>query len=157
MRTRQFARPSILLIAALALVGCDRITGAGQQKTLDAEAIGYACRISLKTPEDCMKENETQSPTSVLLGWKEADRDIKDKAIDPSMGKAVPQTVQSAAPAAATESKPVAEKAAENATAKSEKPTAATGEKPAAAVSEKPAAAATGKPNQGAAEKTAGH
>jgi len=140
MRARQFARPSILLIAALALVGCDRITGAGQQKTLDAEAIGYACRISLKTPEDCMKENEAQSPTSVLLGWKEADKDIKEKAIDPSMGKAVPQTAQSIAPAAATESKPVAEKAAENATAKSEKP-----------------AAATGKPNQGAAEKTAAH
>lgn len=156
MRPRQFARPSILLIAALVLAGCDRITGAGQQKTLDAEAIGYACRISLKTPEDCMKENEAQSPTSVLLGWKEADRDIKDKAIDPSMGKALPQTAQSVAPAAATESKPVAEKAAENATAKSEKPTAATGEKTAAAVSEKPAAA-TGKPNQGAAEKTADH
>ncbi len=139
----------MLLIAALALVGCDRITGADQQKTLDAEAIGYACRISLKTPEDCMKENEAQSPTSVLFGWKEADKDVKEKAIDPSMGKALPQTPQSVAPAAATESKPVAEKAAENATAKSEKPTAATGEKP--------AAAATGKPNQGAAEKTAGH
>ena len=140
MRTRQFARPSILLIAALALVGCDRITGAGQQKTLDAEAIGYACRISLKTPEDCMKENEAQSPTSVLLGWKEADKDIKEKAIAPGRGKAVPQPPQSGAPAAATESKPVAEKAAENVTVKNEKPTAA-----------------TGKPNQGAAEKTADH
>lgn len=134
MRTRQFNRPSILLLAALALVGCDRITGAGQQKTLDAEAIGYACRISLKTPEECMKENETQSPTSVLLGWKEADKDIKEKAIDPSMGKALPQASQGVAPAAATESKPVAEKAAENATTKGEKPTAATGEKPAATV-----------------------
>lgn len=108
MRARQFARPSILLITALALVGCDRITGADQQKTLDAEAIGYACRISLKSPEDCMKENEVQSPTSVLFGWKEANRDIKEKAIDPSMGKTLPQTVQSAAPAAATESKPLA-------------------------------------------------
>lgn len=138
MRPRQFARPSILLIAALALVGCDRITGAGQQKTLDAEAIGYACRISLKTPEDCMKENEAQSPTSVLLGWKEADKDIKEKTIDPSMGKLPPAlpAPQSAVPATATESKPVAEKAS-------------------AAVSEKPAAPV--KPNQGAAEKTAGH
>ena len=87
-----------------------------------------------------MKENEAQSPTSVLFGWKEADKDIKEKAIDPSMGKAVPQSPQSVAPAAATESKPVAEKAAENATAKGEKP-----------------AAAPVKPNQGAAEKTAGH
>ena len=126
----------MLLIAALALVGCDRITGAGQQKTLDAEAIGYACRISLKTPEDCMKENETYSPTSVLYGWKEADKDVHANAIDPSMGKSAPQAPQRVAPAATTESKPAAKKAA-------------------AAVSEKPATPV--KSNQGAAEKTAAH
>ncbi|HEU0234186.1 MAG TPA: hypothetical protein VFQ94_03545 [Gallionella sp.] len=138
MRTRQFARPSILLIAALTLVGCDRITGAGQQKTLDAEAIGYACRISLKTPEDCMKENEVQSPTSILLGWKEADKDIKEKAIDPNMGKhqTVPETQQSAPVAAETEGKTAAVLPVKNAAAKSEKP-----------------ATATGKPDQGTAEK----
>lgn len=129
------ASQSILLIAVLALAGCDRITGAGQQKTLDAEAIGYACRISLKTPEDCMKENEAQSPTSVLFGWKEADKDIKEKAIDPSMGKhqAALQAQQSAPVAAETEGKTAAGKAAEN------------------------AAAATGKPDKGAAEKKANH
>jgi len=141
MRARQFLLP----IAALALVGCDRITGADQQKALDAEAIGYACRISLKTPEDCMKENETQSPTSVLYGWKEADKDVKEKAIDPSMGKHQPAPQQNAAAAAATENKPVAENAA-----------AAKGEKTAAAKSEKPAAA-TGGAEQGAAEKKADH
>ncbi|MDD5383344.1 MAG: hypothetical protein PHG89_00510 [Gallionella sp.] len=132
MHTRQFASPSILLIAALALVGCDRITGAGQQKTLDAEAIGYACRISLKTPEDCMKENEVQSPTSVLFGWKEADKDIKEKAIDPSMGKTASQTPQSAPAAAETEGKTAPSKAVEN-------------------------AAATGKPDKGAAEQKTNH
>jgi len=140
MRARRFALP----IAVLALVGCDRITGADQQKTLNAEAIGYACRISLKTPEDCMKENETYSPTSVLYGWKEADKDIQAKAIDPSMGKnqPAPQPQQSVPPAAATEIKPVADKAAESAAAaKSEKPAATAGEKPAA-----------GKPEQDAAE-----
>lgn len=154
------ARLYLLPIAALALVGCDRFTGANQQKTLDAEAIGYACRVSLKTPEDCMKENDTHSPASVLYGWKEADRDIKEKAIDPTMGRPAPQAPQSAPPAAeskpaaAAVNKPVAEKTTEAATAKSEKPATTAGEKPAAVKNEKPAA--TGKPAQGAAEKPAG-
>jgi len=113
MRAHRF----VLLAAALALAGCDRIasmTGAVDQKTLDAEAIGYACRISVKTPEDCMKENDTHSPTSILFGWKEAERDIKENAIDPSMGKnqPVPQVQQSVPPAAAPENKPAAAAAA---------------------------------------------
>lgn len=89
---------AVSLIAALALVGCDRITGAADQKILDAQAVGYACRISLKTPEDCMKENETHSPTYVLNGWKEADRDVNERVIDPTMGKRAAAT---AAPTAA--------------------------------------------------------
>ena len=126
-------------MAILALAACDRFTGADQQKSLDAEAIGYACRISLKTPEDCMKENDTHSPTSVLFGWKEADRDVKEKAIDPNMGKPVSQPQQSTPSAAVAEVKPAAGKAAGNA---------------ATAADEKPAAAA-GKADQGAAEKKA--
>jgi hypothetical protein len=76
-----------LLLSCLALVACDRITGEATQKILDAEAIGYACRVSLKAPEDCMKENEAQSPSSVLDGWKQADKDISKKTLDPLMGK----------------------------------------------------------------------
>ncbi len=141
MRARLF----LLQIAALALVGCERFTGANQQKTLDAEAIGYACRVSLKTPEDCMKENDTHSPTSVLYGWKEADRDIKEKAIDPTMGRHAPQAPQSALPAAenkpavAPESKPVAEKAPESTAAAKAGKTAAAAGKPAQGTAEKPA------------------
>lgn len=74
-----------LLIAA-ATSGCDKITGVAEQKISDAEAIGYACRVSLKKPEDCMKENEAQSTTSVLTGWKAADKDISERTLDPSMG-----------------------------------------------------------------------
>lgn len=75
-------RISVMLLAALALVGCDRITGEANQKILDAEAIGYACRVSQKPPEDCMKENDAQSPSSVLDGWKAADKDIKENKIN---------------------------------------------------------------------------
>lgn len=100
---------SALLIATITLVGCDRITGAANQKILDAEAIGYACRVSQKAPEDCMKENEAQSPTSILTGWKEADKDIQGQLIDPSMGKAA-ATAHSAPAVAETENKTAPEK-----------------------------------------------
>ena len=93
--------PSVLLMTVLVLVGCDRITGAANQKILDAEAIGYACRVSFKTPEDCMKENESQSPTSILDGWKMANKDIDGQIIDPSMGKATKAGVAQSQPVAA--------------------------------------------------------
>ena len=79
-------RLALLLIPALLLTGCEQLSGASDQKIYDAEAIGYACRISLKKPEDCMKENETQSPSSVLDGWKAADKDIREKVLDANMG-----------------------------------------------------------------------
>lgn len=87
-----------LLLILLATTGCDRLTGAAQQKVSDAEAIGYACRVSFKKPEDCMKENDAQSPTSVLEGWKAADKDIQDKKLDPGMGA----TLHAASAVAAT-------------------------------------------------------
>ena len=77
-----------LLLVVLLLAGCDKLTGAGDQKIADAEAIGFACRVSGKTPEACMKENEAQSPSSVLDGWKAADEDIKAGKLDPSMSNA---------------------------------------------------------------------
>lgn len=81
----------LVLIAVFALSGCDKakqlIGGGPDQKTLDASAIGYACRVALKGPEDCMKENESFSQTALLEGWKAADRDINGGILDPSMGK----------------------------------------------------------------------
>lgn len=103
-----FRHAFTLLIIAFATSGCDRLTGVAEQKIYDAEAVGYACRVSLKTPEDCMKENETHSPSSVLMGWKSADKDITDRKLDPSMGANpvnLEQTVSASAPAA-TDTKP---------------------------------------------------
>ncbi|MBI5437654.1 MAG: hypothetical protein HY936_01640 [Nitrosomonadales bacterium] len=147
MKFRQFANRSILPITALVLVGCDMITGAGDQKNNDAEAIGYACRVSQKAPENCMKENETQSPTAILKGWKAAERDIEDEVIDPSMGKKhgtgiKEMTAHSAPVAVESEGKAAAEKAVE---------------KTAVAKGEKPTAAAAAKPGKGEAEKKADH
>ncbi len=78
-------RSASLLLALLLLAGCDKLTGAADQKIADAEAVGFACRVSGKTPEACMKENEAQSPSSVLDGWKAADEDIKSGRLDPTM------------------------------------------------------------------------
>lgn len=136
------ARYSVLLLAALMLVGCDRITGADKKKVRDAEAIGYACRVSLKVPEDCMKENEAQSPTALLNGWKEADKDISNQTLDPTMGKK--DAAQAAAPA------PVA------ATPPAEVPGKAAAEKGGKTKSEKPAPAPT-KSAKGEPEKKATH
>lgn len=85
-----FLRPAsaALLAAVLPLAGCGLLGGADKAK--DAESIGYACRVSSKLPEDCMKENETYSPTSLLDGWKSADKDIKDRKLDPLLGKGTP-------------------------------------------------------------------
>jgi hypothetical protein len=71
---------------ALVLSGCDKLSSTADQEVADAEAIGFACRVSLKTPDDCMKENEAYSPAYVLDGWKLADEDIKTGKLDPSMG-----------------------------------------------------------------------
>ncbi len=90
-----------LLILVLLLAGCDKLTGAADQKMADAEAIGFACRVSGKVPEDCMKENEAQSPSSLLDGWKSADEDIKAGKLNPNL---------SAAAAKAEADKPVDEK-----------------------------------------------
>ena len=78
-------RRASVLFVLLALAGCDKLTGAADQKILDAEAVGFACRVSHKAPEACMKENETQSPSSILDGWKSADEDIKAGKLDPTM------------------------------------------------------------------------
>ena len=131
MHARLFA----LLVTALALTGCDRLTGAAQQKILDAEAIGYACRVSEKVPEDCMKENETQSPSSILDGWKAADLDIQQQNIH------VGAKQEAAAPAAAQAPAAPEVKAAPDAKAAPEKPAA----KKAAEAPAKPVNAATEK------------
>lgn len=83
-------RLTLLLLATLALPGCDKLKELTGGETLtpqqmDAEAVGYACRVSQKAPEACMKENDTQSPTFVLSGWRKADADIKGGTIDPNM------------------------------------------------------------------------
>jgi hypothetical protein len=66
----------LLLVAALPLAGCEMLSGGDKGK--DGESIGYACRLSDKLPEDCMKENPTYTPTSILTGWKRADTEKKE-------------------------------------------------------------------------------
>jgi hypothetical protein len=95
---------------ALLLAGCEQFSGAADQKIADAEAIGYACRVAQKQPEACMKENETQSPSSILDGWRSADEDIKAGKLDPSLSNAASPAAEAGVPAAAeTPAAPAAE------------------------------------------------
>ena len=90
-----------LVLLLLALAGCDKLTGAADQKIADAEAIGFACRVSHKAPEACMKENEAQSPSSILDGWKSADEDIKAGKLDPTMSGMASKSSSEGEPASA--------------------------------------------------------
>ena len=94
------------LVLLIALSGCDRLTGAADKKNSDAEAIGYACRVSFEKPEDCMKENDGQSTTAILNGWKAADKDIQDKTLDPTMGASAVASVPDTKPDAKAKSTP---------------------------------------------------
>lgn len=82
MPTRIF----FMLLCILALPGCEKLkllaAGAPDTKESDAQSIGYACRMSKKLPEDCMKENDTHNKTQILNGWKSADKDIREHVID---------------------------------------------------------------------------
>ncbi len=84
------SRIFLMLLCLMLLAGCDKIKSmlgapaVADPKELDAQAIGYACRVSKKQPEPCMKENDTHSPSQILNGWKNADKDIKARVIDAS-------------------------------------------------------------------------
>lgn len=65
---------------SLSLAACElEIPGA---KAKDAAAMGYACRVSVKSPEQCMRENPKYPPVSILEGWQEADKDVKEKKVE---------------------------------------------------------------------------
>ena len=97
------SRIVVMLLCILSLSGCDKIKtmmGAppvADPKELDAQAIGYACRVSKKQPEACMKENDTHSPSQILSGWKSADKDIKAKLIDAGPGESSASAVSAKA------------------------------------------------------------
>ena len=82
------SRLLLMVLCILSLAGCDKVKSligmpaVADPKELDAQAIGYACRVSKKPPETCMKENDTQSPSQILFGWKNADKDIKARVIE---------------------------------------------------------------------------
>jgi len=82
------------VVPALLLAGCEfEIPG---QKAKDAAAMGYACRVSKKSPELCMRENPIFSQTAILEGWREADQDVKDKKIDTNFAAPPPVVVKPA-------------------------------------------------------------
>lgn len=84
------------VVPALLLAGCNfEIPG---QKAKDAAAMGYACRISKKSPEQCMRENPTFSQVAILDGWREGDLDVKDKKVDTNFTLPPPVVIPPPAP-----------------------------------------------------------
>ena len=97
------SRLFLMLLCILSLSGCDKIKSmmgvpaVADPKELDAQAIGYACRVSKKQPEAGMKENDTHSPSQILSGWKSADKDIKARLIDAGPGETAASAVSTKA------------------------------------------------------------
>jgi len=102
------SRVILMVLCILSLTGCDKVKSligmpaVADPKELDAQAIGYACRVSKKPPEVCMKENETHSPSQILFGWKNADKDIKARVIELGPNGELLATLASAVGAAST-------------------------------------------------------
>lgn len=106
-----FSRAALLLLlaAALPLGGCEMLAGADKGK--DGESVGYACRLSSKLPEDCMKENDIYTPTSILEGWKRGEKEVREGKVGSLTGKS-PSAEGESAPKA--EAKPEAKPEGEN-------------------------------------------
>lgn len=120
------------LLPLILLSGCEfEIPG---QKAKDASAMGYACRVSKKSPEQCMRENPDFSQTAILNGWREADTDVKDKKVDTNFPPPPPVILKPAAPVkkAEGETEGEAAPAAEPAPAAPPAPEAAAAPAPAA-------------------------
>ena len=68
-----------IICSVFLLGGClDQFTNKKDPAIRDAEAIGFACRLSDKSPETCMKEYNSMSPAAILDGWKAADVEVKE-------------------------------------------------------------------------------
>jgi ribosome modulation factor len=108
------SRILLILLCLLSLTGCDKIKSwmgtPADPKELDAQAIGYACRVSKKPPELCMKENDAQSPSQILNGWKNADKDIKARVIELGPNGELLATIASAVTPASAVARPPEEK-----------------------------------------------
>lgn len=82
----------IVVLATLMLMGCDKIQSLIDTRAADAKAIGYACRMAQKLPNECMAENPKQPQSYLLAGWQKADEEIKDGMADPEMKNKIEDT-----------------------------------------------------------------
>lgn len=115
-----YAGQVLLLLSLTVLTGCDllteRVTGQPAPQEMDAQAIGYSCRVAKKTPEACIKENETYRPASILMGWRVADTEIHAEQLDPDMGNEPMKTSLALQREAEARSRAAKRQAAEQAT-----------------------------------------
>lgn len=89
-------RTPLLLLAALALAGCDQLgLNDGKAAEADGKAIGAACRHAGRALEDCYQLNPTASKAAVFAGWKEMNdymTEQKLEVVKPTLPPPVPKT-----------------------------------------------------------------
>jgi hypothetical protein len=93
--------PSVLLLLALLLSGCDQLgieTPAVTQarKEADSKAIGGACRHAGRAIEDCYTLNKKADKAAVYAGWREMNEYMLENKLEPVAPVIAPEPSKSA-------------------------------------------------------------
>jgi hypothetical protein len=89
-------RLSLLLAAAVLMVGCDKLgiestQAVAERREADGKAVGGACRHAGRALEDCYALNRKADRAAVFAGWREMNdymRENKIEVVAPQLGAA---------------------------------------------------------------------
>lgn len=78
----------LMLLAALALAGCERLgietpELQAQRKEAEGKAIGAACRHAARAIEDCYALNKKADKAAMFAGWREMNDYMRENQIEP--------------------------------------------------------------------------
>ncbi|HEX2011809.1 MAG TPA: hypothetical protein VJN44_12820 [Roseateles sp.] len=99
-----------LLLAALALAGCDQLgiedpAKVASAKEAEARAIGSGCRHAMRAIEDCYSLNPRAQKAAVFAGWREMDEYMRENKLE-GVAPQVPRPGSSKPPAEDIETEP---------------------------------------------------
>lgn len=107
-------RTSFLLLAALALAGCDQLGIESPATTkarveADGKAVGGACRHAGRAIEDCYTLNKKSDRAAIYAGWREMNEYMAENKLEAVVPVIPPEPPKPAKPAKAAASKRAAE------------------------------------------------
>lgn len=99
---RRFAFTPLLVVAALALTGCDQLgiespAQVAAKREAEGKAIGAGCRHAARSVEVCYDLNKRADKAAMFAGWREMNDYMRENKID-AMPAPPPQAVAAAEP-----------------------------------------------------------